>query len=97
MSNVSTFGSPARSLSVKIDLVRIGNSQGIRIPKPLLEQCGFSGQIKAEVKGRTLVLTPAGKARTGWDEAFAGMAAAGDDVLLNAETPTGFDEAEWTW
>jgi antitoxin component of MazEF toxin-antitoxin module len=26
---------------MKIDLVRIGNSRGIRIPKPLIEQCGL--------------------------------------------------------
>src|ERR1035441_7905794 len=28
-------------LDMRTELVRIGNSRGIRIPKPLIEQCGF--------------------------------------------------------
>jgi len=26
---------------MKVELIRIGNSRGIRIPKPLIEQCGL--------------------------------------------------------
>ena len=30
-------------------VVKIGNSQGIRIPKPLLEQTGITGDVELEV------------------------------------------------
>ena len=31
---------------MKTRIVRIGNSQGIRIPKPLLEQTGCAGRLR---------------------------------------------------
>jgi len=30
---------------MKTQLVQIGNSRGIRIPKPLIEQCGFGDTV----------------------------------------------------
>jgi antitoxin MazE len=33
--------------------------------------------------------------RSGWDRAFAAMAAAGDDQLLDAPTATEWDHTEW--
>ena len=83
---------------MKVDLVRIGNSRGIRIPKPILEQCGFKGQVEMTVKGNVLVIAPARTIREGWDDAFEAMAAAGDDqVLFPEDMSHGWDEAEWEW
>jgi antitoxin component of MazEF toxin-antitoxin module len=31
---------------VRASLVRIGNSRGLRIPKPVLEQCGFGIEVE---------------------------------------------------
>ena len=31
-------------------VVRIGNSQGVRIPKPLLEQAGLTGEVEMVVE-----------------------------------------------
>ncbi len=81
---------------MKIDIIPIGNSKGIRIPKSLLEQCGFGITATIEIQDKHLLLSPVAKPREGWDEAFKAMAAAGDDKLL--ETPsTSFDENEWQW
>ena len=30
-------------VTMKTSLVRVGNSRGVRIPKPVIEQCGFKG------------------------------------------------------
>ena len=82
---------------MRAHLIRIGNSRGIRIPKPLLEQVGLRDtvQIRAE-KGR-LVIQPDKGLREGWAEAFQAMAVRGDDRgLLDASTNT-FDTKEWTW
>ena len=80
-------------------IVQIGNSRGIRIPKPLLEQTGLTGEVEIQVQDNTLIIRPADKPRANWAESFAAMAQAGDDVLLDAEvqSSTQWDENEWEW
>jgi len=81
---------------MKIDIIPIGNSRGIRIPKSLLEQCGFGKSAQVEIEDNHLLITPVAQARDGWEEAFKAMAAKNDDQLL--DTPaTAFDEGEWQW
>lgn len=76
----------------------IGNSKGIRIPKPLLEQCGIDREVEIEAEGNTLILRAVQKKpRKGWDKAFQKMAAQGDDLPLDPPTLTAWEEAEWEW
>ena len=83
---------------MNVDLVRIGNSRGIRIPKPIIEQCGFGNRVNFEVEGDRLIIGPAERLRGGWDRAFAAMAAAGDDALLLPGDPgSASDAASWQW
>ena len=84
-------------MTLKTRLVRIGNSRGVRIPKPLLEQSGIRGPVELEARDGQIVIHAARSPREGWDEAFAAMAEAGDDALLAPETPTDWDDAEWVW
>jgi antitoxin MazE len=69
---------------MKSRIIRIGNSQGIRIPKRMLERAGLSGEVEISVRGRCLVLGAARKPRAGWADAFREMAARGDDALLDS-------------
>jgi antitoxin MazE len=80
-------------------IVQIGNSQGVRIPKPLLEETGLGGEVEIEAHDNTLVIRGAHPPRSGWDAAFAAMAAAEDDALLDGGTPSvsTWDEEEWQW
>ena len=41
---------------MKTRIVRIGNSQGVRIPKPLLEQSGLTGEVELEVQDRQIII-----------------------------------------
>jgi antitoxin MazE len=85
---------------VKSKIVKIGNSRGIRIPKPLLEQAGLSGPVEIEAQADQLIVRAGARpAPDGWDAAFQKMAANGDDVLLDAETLTAseWDNEEWQW
>jgi antitoxin MazE len=82
---------------MKVDIIPIGNSRGIRIPKALLEQCGFGDSADVAIEDNHLVLRPAGSAREGWKESFSSMAASHDDVLLDAHQDAAFDESEWQW
>ena len=80
-------------------IVPIGNSRGIRIPKALLDDCGFDGEADMVVKNGTLILRPIAKPRAGWAEAFQGMADAKEDFLVHEDAPvaTQFDAEDWEW
>ena len=41
---------------MKVKLVRIGNSRGIRIPKAILEQCGLQDAAELRVEKNRLVI-----------------------------------------
>lgn len=75
------------SSKIKTQLIKIGNSQGIRIPKPLLEQSGIQKEVEIEVQNDSLIIRAVSQPRQGWDKAFAKMAEQGDDVLLD----------DWEW
>ncbi len=86
------------STTVKTRIVKIGNSQGIRIPKPLLAQAGLSGAVEVEVEDGQLVLRAISEqARSGWSEQFEAMAARGEDHLVDAEVVSSEWEKEWQW
>lgn len=80
-------------------VVKIGNSQGIRIPKVIVEQFNLIDEIELLSNDGMLVIRPAFHPRAGWDEQFQQMAENGDDTLLDAEVPslTTWDEEEWVW
>ena len=83
--------------AIRTRIVKIGNSQGIRIPKPLLEQSGIEAEVEIEVEGDRLILRKAKQSRFGWDEAFAIMAERKDDVLLDDVSTTNWEQTEWEW
>jgi len=83
---------------MKTRIVPIGNSQGVRIPKPLLEQTGLTGEVEIRAANGSLVIRPAKKPRAGWSTAFQVMARLGDDALLDeAPSLSRWDEDEWAW
>lgn len=86
---------------VKTRIVRIGNSQGIRIPKLLLEQVNLTEdeEVELEVQSEQIVIRPAYEARHGWESAFRAMAERHDDEMLDEEvgSTTTWDEEEWEW
>ena len=80
-------------------VVKIGNSQGIRIPKPLLDQTGIIGDVELEVDQNQIIIRPVLNPRAGWDDAFIAMAKDNDDVLLDGEVSPfhSWDDEEWQW
>ncbi len=83
--------------SMKTKLVRIGNSRGVRIPKPLLQQAGLEDEIRLRLVKGGIVIEAEKPHRAGWAEAAALAHEKGDDGLLDGSVPTQFDEAEWEW
>jgi len=83
---------------MKTTLVSIGNSRGVRIPKPLIEQCGFENEVEMDVRDGMILLRAPRKPREGWGDAFAAMARAGDDKLLDGHcSATHWEDEQWQW
>lgn len=87
---------------MKTELVRIGNSRGIRIPKPIIEQCGLGETVELRVENDRLVISPGRQPRQGWGEAFRASSQENrhpghDELLLEGSEPNEFDHKEWRW
>jgi antitoxin MazE len=84
---------------MKTNIVRIGNSKGIRLPKSVLEQCHLKDVVEIEVDGNTLILRPARLSRSGWNQSFGKMAKHKVDALLDQDalSATEWDNPEWRW
>lgn len=76
---------------------RMGNSQGVLIPKPILAQLGLEDEVEMEVRDDVLVIRkPQKHARAGWAEASKAVAEAGDDELVLGEFGNA-DDSELAW
>jgi antitoxin MazE len=84
---------------MRTNIIRIGNSQGIRIPKILLEQSRLGTEVELEVEDEKIVIHSASQPRQGWDQKFRLMAQSGDDKLIDEEqsTQTQWEKDEWEW
>ena len=83
---------------MKTRIIRIGNSQGVRIPKLYLEQSRLGEDVLLEVQNNEIVIRSASPPRQGWAEAAKTMAARGEDELLDEDSShTTWDEEEWEW
>ena len=84
---------------MKSKIVKIGNSRGVRIPKPLLEQLGLGEEVQIQVENNRLVISPVERIRAGWGAAFQEMSARGDDALFDpdAPLPTQWEKDDWEW
>jgi antitoxin MazE len=83
---------------MKTELVRIGNSRGVRIPKPFIEQCGLGETVELRVRNDCLIISPERQPRQGWDDAFrASSHGVDDELMLEITEPTEFDHTKWRW
>ncbi len=83
--------------TVRTQIVKIGNSRGIRIPKLLIDQTGLDREVEIAVERGRLVIRPVLRPRGDWEARFREMSAHGDDALLDAPVSTKWDEEEWEW
>ena len=82
---------------MKAQIIQIGNSQGIRIPKALLEESRIVGEVELELHPDGILIRNAQKPRAGWEDAFKRMAENDDDELASDASTSGFDKKEWQW
>ena len=83
---------------MKIKLISIGNSKGIRIPSSVIKRCGLGDELEMRVENGVIVLAPVRSVREGWNTAFEKMAVADDDASLVPDAlENDFDAKGWTW
>jgi antitoxin MazE len=82
---------------MKITIRKMGNSQGVIIPKPVLAQVGLDDEADMSVEHGAIVLRkPRLGVREGWAEASKAIAASGDDALVWPEFGN-LEDAELVW
>ena len=83
---------------MKAQIVQIGNSQGIRIPKILLEESGIRGDVELEVCPDGILIRNVSKPRSDWDAKFKALAEHDDDVVAaDVSASSQFETREWQW
>lgn len=81
---------------MRVKIVAVGNSRGVRIPKALLEECEIGDAAELRVDKGRLILTPVrSDARAGWERAARAMRKSGDDELMLPEVLA--DDADLPW
>ena len=82
---------------MKAQIIQIGNSQGIRIPKTLLEDSGISGEVELESHPDGILIRNVSKPRSKWNAIFKSLEESDEDVPAGGDPSTAFDEKEWQW
>jgi antitoxin MazE len=80
--------------NLKTHLIKIGNSQGIRIPKTIIRQCGLKEEVVLEVCDGQLIVRSAEEPRKNWEKSFKENPG---EELKAAEITNEWDETEWEW
>lgn len=81
---------------MRVGIISVGNSKGIRIPKAILEQCRFNKEAEMEVQGNVLLIKPVKKVREGWDKAFQLMHERKEDALVISDS-IDMEMEDWEW
>ncbi len=82
---------------MRTQIIQIGNSQGVRIPKVLLEDSRITGAVDLELHPEGILIRNAQKPRSGWDESFRAMIENDDEDVAGSDAATEFEKKEWQW
>ena len=82
---------------MKAQIIQIGNSQGIRIPKALLQETGISGDVELEVHSEGILIKNTKTPRSDWDAKFKAASEFDDDLANDHRISTDFEKKEWQW
>lgn len=83
---------------MRIKVIDIGNSKGIRLSQTLLQQYNFTDEVSVELLKEGILISPPQKARTGWEEQFKlATAKITSDEKSWMDSGNKFDKEEWTW
>lgn len=73
---------------MRVKLIKIGNSMGVRLPHSIIKDCGFGEDVELNVRHKSVILTPVTAERSAWKRQVS------EDVLLKPVTSA---KGEWMW
>jgi len=80
---------------MKVSLIPIGNSQGVRLPKSVIEQAGLTQELELEVGDGKVILSRIGKPRNNWEQDAMACHAAEEERLGDWDAIIADFEGEW--
>ena len=98
--NLALLTNSNYNASMKTQIVKIGNSQGIRIPKIILQESRIGSEVELIAEHEHIIIRSVKKSRAGWDDSFKSMAHNNDDTLLDngaLSAQSSWDEEERQW
>ncbi|MEM6910660.1 MAG: AbrB/MazE/SpoVT family DNA-binding domain-containing protein [Verrucomicrobiota bacterium] len=60
-------------------IIQIGNSRGVRIPKPMLSRAGLDSEVTLEEREGGIFIRSARPGKLSWEETYKEMAASNED------------------
>ena len=75
-----------------MNIIKIGTSKGLRIPKPFLKQCQIEDRVNVEFSGNKIIISPLKNNRRGWEEAAKKLK---DNLVIPDSLD--LDSEEWEW
>ena len=85
---------------MKVNVIKIGNSMGIRLPRLIVRTLGVNSQLELTIATEKIILVPLKKVRKDWESAFKKMNEDKEDKdneLIMSFPETEWDKTEWTW
>jgi antitoxin MazE len=67
---------------MEVNIIKIGNSKGLRLSKSILEKYNIENKVELILEEGHIILKPIEETRKGWDEAFKLMHEKKEDNLL---------------
>lgn len=80
---------------MRINLIPIGNSQGVRLPQAVIEQAQLTDKLDLQVSEGAIIIRSAHRPRESWSEAAIACHTSGDDLLGDWDTTTTDFEGQW--
>ena len=82
---------------MKVTIIPIGNSKGVRIPKAIIKQCHIEKDVDLEIEGNSIIIKPIKKEpRKNWEQYFKEMNENKDDQLL-IDDKIDLAMVDWEW
>jgi antitoxin MazE len=82
---------------MQIDLIKIGNSRGIRLPQNIIKECGFMDTVEAELINHCLILKAPDKPRSNWESLFKADKEEYEGIKDILAIQNSWDDEEWVW
>ena len=81
---------------MELSIIKIGNSQGIRLKKSILERYNIKDKVELILERGRIILKPVSKPRQGWEAVFKTMHDYQEDTLLMPDIFEEEIDEEWT-